>query len=158
MNTLQIVLAVGGVLAVTGVMAALLIVMAIWIARWSAKGSAEVEVNWQALAQSLSLAAQPNPNQPPTLTGTYRGRPLRVIGHYGRRNSSGYTRVSFQTDLQADVYLRKSRGPTAGVEHIPSGDAELDRRFAFQSRPPDLAARAAADPALGPILLPLLGS
>lgn len=39
-------------------------------------------------------------------------------------------------------------GRTPGREYLPAGDAELDRRFVFQGRPPELVARAAADAAL----------
>jgi hypothetical protein len=147
-NLTYLILAVGGTLAGTGLLAALLIAMTVWLSRRAARDAAELSANWTAVAQSLGLAVQPQGRRPPILAGTYRGRPLRVVGRYGNRHSSGHTAVTLTTDFRADVYLRKSRGRTVGVEHLPSGDAELDRRFAFQCRPLELLPRAAADPAL----------
>jgi hypothetical protein len=148
--TLRILLQVGGVLAGTGLLVVLLLVMAIWLVRRTAQQEAGIQAAWADVARVLGLAVQPT--RPPTLSGTVRGRAVTVQGSYGGRNSQGFTEASLQASFPADFLLRVSRGRTLGEQHVSSGDPELDRRFAFQSRPPDLAARFVADPMLRDLL------
>lgn len=143
-----VILAVVGTLVVMGGMAAGLVAMAVWLSRRTAKMEAEVVTQWNALARSLELAVEPRGRHPPILSGTYRGRPLRLTGRYGNDNNPGYTNARVSADFAADVYLRKSQGRNPLMEYQPSGDADLDKRFVFQSRPPGLLARAVADPNL----------
>ena len=150
----KIVLAIGGVLAGMGVMVALLLWMAFAISRAAAKSEREALASWGVLAHELSLAAPARRPGGLGMGGVYGGRELSIAGQYGRgKNSSDSTYVTLKVNFPVDLYLRCNQTRMLGVDYLLSGDAELDQRYHFLSRPPNLLSSFVAGPALRRALL-----
>jgi hypothetical protein len=144
------VLALAGVLAGLGLMVGLLIAMAVWLTRRAAQAEAQVSAAWTALAQTMGLTV--TRQRPPALAGTYRNRPLEVRASFGTQNNPDSTLVIYKVSLNALVSLTASKVRSLGVKYVPSGNAEIDQRFVFQSQPPELATLVVGDPIVRSLL------
>ena len=137
----------GKILLIIGGLAALLLMtlgliwMAVMLTRRSAAQQRLVDATWDALRQRLGLTASVPSIYERALDGQYRGRPLSIYGKSGKGENSSYTHVAVSQTFQADIYMQAIDYRTIGTQYRPAGDAELDRRYFFQSQPDELLGR-----------------
>ena len=142
----KVFLAIGGVLVGTVIMVGLLLWMALALHRSAARKERAALASWSLLAQECGLPAPVRQSGGLGMKGIYDGRELSVSGYYGITNSrKEFTFVSVKVKFPLDVYLHFNQDRTSGVDYVTSGSPELDQRFFFLSRPPDLLRQVVED-------------
>jgi hypothetical protein len=112
-----------------------------------------MSLSWNGLAQQAGLAFQ---KKPLSVTGTYRGRVLRMdretlTQRMGRKQyEMVVTRITFSVNNRSRAALRLHRPAFFRLRdrHSVSGDPDFDRRFVFNCEPEDFAGRLFVFPSL----------
>jgi hypothetical protein len=151
-DPLEVAAAIGAVVCGAAILTAALILMAVWLTRSEKKHTAEVAAGWKSVSRMYSLNSLQISN-PFQMKGVHQGHPIELYARYGRRSDPSYTQVTLKLDFQADVYFQVRQVRMMGVAYAPVGDNELDQRYYFLSRPPELAKFITADTNIKRLLL-----
>ncbi len=116
-------------------------------------GRQMMAASWRGLAQQTGLAFQ---KKPLSVTGTYRGRVLRIDRERvkqkaGRKSyETTVTRITFSVNNRSRSTFRLNRPAFLRFpnRHSISGDPDFDRRFVFNCEPEDFARRLFVFPTL----------